>query len=131
MPLKISLKPGEKLFLGGAVVQNGHVAAEILLLNDAPLLREKDILTEEEATTHCRRIQLCVQLMYMDPPNLARYQKHYATLVDELLQACPGSATRVAEINHHLAFGEYYQALKSAQRLVAFEKELLQHAQPC
>ncbi len=129
MPLKIGLKPGEKLFVGGAVIQNGTAAAELVLLNDIPLLREKDILSEDAASSHCRRIQLCVQLMYMDFPNLTRYQKNYAALVQELLEAAPSAASPVAEINHHLAFGEYYQALKAARRLVQYEEELIHHAQ--
>lgn len=129
MALKISLKAGEKIFVGGAVIQNGPAPAEILILNDAPLLREKDILTEAEADSHCKRIQLLVQLIYMDAPNLRSYQKRYAELVDELLVAAPSTAALVAEINHHLAFGEYYQALKAAKRLVAYEQELITHAQ--
>lgn len=129
MSLKIGLKAGERLFVGGAVIQNGQTPCELLILNDVPLLREKDILTEEEANTHCRRIQLCVQLMYMDTANLAGYQKKYAQLVGELLSAAPSAATIVAEINHHLAFGEYYQAIKSAKRLVAYEEELIRHVQ--
>lgn len=129
MSLKISLKAGERLFVGGAVIQNGQTPCELLILNDIPLLREKDILTENEANTHCRRIQLCVQLMYMDTPNLSGYQKKYAQLVEELLVAAPSTAALVAEINHHLAFGQYYQALKSAKRLVAYEEELIRHVQ--
>lgn len=129
MPLKIGLKPGEKLFIGGAVIQNGDTATELVVLNDTPLLREKEILTEAAANSHCRQIQLCVQLMYMDFPSLVRYQKSYAALVDTLLQNVPSAAVHVAEINHHLAFGEYYKALKAAQRLVQYEEELIQHAQ--
>lgn len=129
MSLKISLRAGERIFVGGAVIQNGQTPCEFLILNDVPLLREKDVLTEEEANTHCLRIQLCVQLMYMDTPHLSGYQKKYAQLVDELLAAAPSAAPLVAEINHHLAFGEYYQAIKSAKRLVAYEKELIRNVQ--
>lgn len=128
MSLKINLKAGERIFVGGAVIQNGPTPGEILILNDVPLLREKDILTEEAADSHCKRIQLLVQLIYMDPANLRNYQKRYAELVDELLVAAPSTAALVAEINHRLAFGQYYQALKAAKRLVAYEQELIEHA---
>lgn len=128
MSLKIELKPGERVFVGGAVIQNGPTPCEFLVLNDIPLLREKDILNEGEANSHCLRIQLCVQLMYMDAAHLSGYQKDYARLVAELLEAAPSAAQRIAEINLHLAFGEYYQAIKSAKRLVAYERELIEHA---
>ena len=42
MALKLTLKPNEKVFIGGAVVQNGENPAELSILNDVPLLRGKD-----------------------------------------------------------------------------------------
>lgn len=128
MPLKLSLKPNEKIFIGGAVVQNGDNHAELSILSDVPLLREKDILTEETADSHCRKIYLCVQLMYMDTANLARYQQSYIRLIEEALVAAPSTAPYVAEINNQLACGCYYQALKSARKLVDYEQELISHA---
>ena len=130
MPLKINLKPGEKLFIGGAVIRNDAAAhCELSILNDVPLLREKDILSEEGADSHCRRIHLCVQLMYMDPANLGRYQKQYAELSEELLKAAPSTSGHISRINADLATGRYYQALKNARQLVDYEQELIQHAQ--
>ena len=130
MPLKISLKPHEKIFIGGAVVVNGDGSTELSILNDVPLLREKDVMTEEEANSPCRQILLCVQLMYMDPLNLATYQRSYSRLQEEVLQAAPSTLRFLTEINGDLACGRYYQALKSARMLVDYEKELLAHAQP-
>ncbi len=128
MPLKISLKPNEKIFIGGAVVQNGDSHAEISVLSDVPLLREKDILTEETADSHCKKIYFCVQLMYMDTANLAAYQQSYLQLIEELFSAAPSTLPLVAEINNGLACGRYYQALKSAKKLVEYEQELIAHA---
>ena len=44
MPLKLSLKPGEKFVLNGAVVQNGDRRGVLILQNKASVLREKDIM---------------------------------------------------------------------------------------
>jgi len=65
MPLQLTLKPGERVILAGAVIQNGPTVAHLQIENQVPLLRQKDILTEAEATTPCRRIYLVVQLMYI------------------------------------------------------------------
>ncbi|MFA5082611.1 MAG: flagellar biosynthesis repressor FlbT [Hydrogenophilaceae bacterium] len=127
VPLKINLKPHEKVFIGGAVVQNGDSNIDLTILNDVPLLREKDILTEAEADTVCRRIYLCVQLMYMDRANLAAYQGNYVKLAQEVLDAAPSTARFLADINNDLACGRYYQALKSARKLVDYEQELIQN----
>lgn len=128
MPLKISLKPQEKIFIGGAVVQNGDHSAEFAILNDVPLLREKDIMTEAQVDTACKRLYLCVQLMYMDAAHIASYQQDYCRLMEEILEAAPSTARFLAEINTDLACGRYYHALKTASKLVDYEKELLAHA---
>jgi len=127
MPLKLSLKPQEKIFIGGAVVQNGDHPAELSILNDVPLLREKDVMTEGEVDTVCKRLYLCVQLMYMDPANLLSYQQDYRRFMEEVLQAAPSTSRYLAEINTDLACGRYYQALKTARKLVEYEQELISH----
>ncbi len=45
MALKISLKPHEKMILGGAVITNGNsMGCHLVIENKVPILREKDIL---------------------------------------------------------------------------------------
>ena len=67
MPLKLSLKPGEKFVLNGAVVQNGDRRGVLILQNKASVLREKDILQPEDAKSPARRIYLPVMMMYIEP----------------------------------------------------------------
>lgn len=123
MPLKLSLRPGEKLFIAGAVLQNGEHGAELTVLNDVPILREKDILTEQTADTLGKRIYLCVQLMYMDAPHLLDYQLKYALLVQEFLKHWPQAADIVTRINAELDGGRHYQALRTAREFLNLEKE--------
>jgi flagellar protein FlbT len=129
--LKISLKPNERVFIGGAVVQNGDSHVELNILNDVPLLREKDILNEQEADSVCKQIYLCVQLMYMDQTNLRSYQQNYRNLIEEIINAAPSTSIYLGEMNNHLACGRYYQALKSARGLMEYEQGLINHAQQC
>lgn len=123
VPLKISLKPGEKLFIAGAVVQNGSHGVELTVLNDVPILREKDILTEQAADTLAKRVYLCVQLMYMDAANLFDYQQKYPLLAQETLKSWPEAADIVARINADLACGRFYPALRTARQLLELEQE--------
>ena len=44
MPLKLSLKPGEKFVLNGAVLANGDKRISLVIQNKACVLREKDII---------------------------------------------------------------------------------------
>lgn len=127
MPLRLDLKPHEKLFIGGAVVVNGDSRSTFTVLNDVPILREKDILTEASANTPCKRIYLAVQLMYMDQTNLAQYHQIYWALVRELIAAVPSAVAQVAVVSEHILAGRYYQALKQTLALIGYEEELLSH----
>ena len=50
MPLKLILKPGERVIINQAVVLNGGEKTELVLQNKASVLRERDIMTEEKQT---------------------------------------------------------------------------------
>lgn len=130
MPLRLDLKPGEKVFIGGAVVENGDARCHLSILNDVPILREKDILTEERADTPCKKIYLVIQLMYMDAANLPAYQQRYWEVVRPVLDAAPSTTPLISTISAHVAEGRYYQAMKAARELIAYEQELIEHAHP-
>jgi flagellar protein FlbT len=128
MPLKLDLRPHEKLFLGGAVLVNGDNRAQLAVLNDVPVLREKDILKEEDADTPCKRIYLAVQMMYMDTPNLARYHQYYWDKVRAVIEAAPSTNELIDKLSGAVLDGQYYQALKVARELIRYEQELISNA---
>lgn len=128
MPLRLDLKPHEKLFVGGAVLVNGDSRCTLSVLNDVAILREKDIMTEDMANTPCKRIYLSIQLMYMEPARLAEYHQLYWTLVKEVIAAAPSTAGLLAKVSEAVLAGRYYQALKHTMELIAYEKELVAHA---
>ena len=66
MPLQLSLKPGEKFVLNGAVLANGDKRTSLVIQNKACVLREKDIMQPEGANTPARRIYLAIMMMYLD-----------------------------------------------------------------
>jgi len=125
MPLKIALKPRERLILGGAVVRNGDTGTRLTVENEVPILREQDILSQREASTPCRRIYFAVQLMYVDEGNLTEHQKLYWALVEDVLTAATSTARYTGEISRLVMERKYYQALKTARQLIDYEQELL------
>ena len=128
MPLKISLKPNEKMILGGAVIKNGPHPSTFFIENNVLVLRERDIITEELADTPCKRIYYTVQLMYLDEKNMAHYHSIYWRQVGELTDTVKTMIPLVAEMNEHILACEYYKALKISKKMIAYEKELLDHA---
>ena len=127
MALKVELKPGERIILGECVVTNADQRTRLLIDGNVPILREKDILTAEDADTPAKRIYLAIQLMYTS--KTPRDHQHiYFVLINEFLQAAPSAWQHIENINNHILTGEMYKALKDAQKLIAYGRGLLGHA---
>lgn len=127
MALKVELKPGERIILGDCVITNSDQRARLLIEGEVPILREKDILTAETADTPAKRIYLAVQLMYTSKDARA-YHEIYFKLVSEILKAAPSTWPLIESVNNHILAGEMYKALKEAKKLIAYERELVDHA---
>ncbi len=127
MGLKVELKPGERIILGESVVTNGDQRTRLIIEGEAPILREKDIMTPETADTPCKRVCLVVQLMYLsrDPK---QHHDTYFKLVKEIIAAAPSTSGYFDRINNQILTGNNYKALKEAQLLIEYEKELLANA---
>jgi flagellar biosynthesis repressor protein FlbT len=132
MPLKLSLKPGEKFVLNGAVVQNGDRRSALLLQNKASVLREKDIMQFEDATTPARRIYFPVMMMYLDQSEWERYQDAFVKRLSEFMGAVrnPEVLTDCVNISRHVMMKEYYKALMLCRRLIEYEDERLGNVAP-
>ncbi len=126
MALKVELKPHERIIIGTVVIRADDQRTRLFIEGEAPILREKDILTAKTATSPAKRIYLAVQLMYLDQ-DISKHHEIYFTLVREFLEAVPSSGQLVAEINNRILSGDLYKALKAARRLIDYESELLNH----
>ena len=127
MGRKVELKPGERFILGDCLVTNGDQRTRLLIEGQAPILREKDIMTAEQADTPAKRIYLVVQLMYTSRDPRAHHETYFA-LMRDLVQAAPSTWAHVTEVSNQILAGEMYKALKSAKGLIAYERELLDNA---
>ena len=127
MGLKVELKPGERLILGECLITNGDQRTRLLIEGQAPILREKEIMTPEAADTPAKRIYLAVQLMYTSRDPRAQHELYFA-LVRQIVQAAPSTWRFVEGINNPIFTGNLYQALKEAKKLIAYEEGLLQNA---
>ena len=126
MALKITLKPNEKMIIGGAVITNGNINnTDLIIENNVPILRQKDILSEKDAVSPCSRIYFLIQLMYIDEENLTTHQHTYWELVRELLDAVPRLTGHIDQINENILSDNCYRALKLASELIDYEQEVL------
>lgn len=128
MPLILTLKPGERVILAGAVIKNGPAVAHLQIENRVTLLRQKDILTEIEATTPCKKIYLVVQLMYIGDGLTSELTQLYWDLVRDVLAAAPSTNDLISQMSAYIVESSFYPALKIAKKLISYEEELIEHA---
>ncbi|MFZ5739053.1 flagellar protein FlbT [Rhodopseudomonas thermotolerans] len=124
MPLRVELKPFERIVIGQSVITNSDTRTTFLIDGDAPILREKDILTAETANTPVKRIYLCVQMMYLQN-DIPAYQDLYLGFIKELLEAVPSFRETIEATSNHILSGNLYKALRELRPLIKREEELL------
>jgi len=129
VPLKLSLKPGEKFVLNGAVVQNGDRRGVLVLQNKASVLREKDIMQPDQVTTPSRRIYFPVMMMYLEESVAERFYEDFATRLNEFMSVVrnPAVLGDCIAISKHVMAREYYKALMLSRKLIEYEDERLGH----
>jgi len=129
MPLKLSLKPGEKFVLNGAVLANGDKRTSLLIQNKACILREKDIMQAEEANTPAKRIYFPIMMMYLDAEEADVYYGQFAQRMMEFMDAIRDrkALATCVEISRDVMGGAYYKALVKCRHLFDFEQERLSY----
>ncbi len=127
MPLRVELKPGERIIIGQSVITNSDTRTAFLIDGDAPILREKDILTPDTADTPAKLVYLAIQLMYLSPDPMAHHPTYFS-LVRDIISAMPSAWPFIEGINNHILNGDLYHALKESKKLIGHEGKLIEDA---
>lgn len=114
------------MLIGNAVITNGDHKTEFIIENKVPILREKEIMKEDAASTPGRRIYFLVQLMYVDEANFTEYHELFWKIVREVILAAPSTTPIITDICHEIMSRRFYQALKVARQLIDYEAELVE-----
>jgi flagellar protein FlbT len=79
MPLTLRVKPGHRLIINGAVIENRSPrAVQFDVLNRATVLLEDDLILPEDARTPLEEAYLAVQMMHLEPE---RYDEFYPAFI--------------------------------------------------
>lgn len=129
MPLKLSLKPGERFVLNGAVVQNGDRRATLVLQNKASVLREKDIMQPDAASSPARRIYFPVMMMYLEDGAVPSVYDEFVLRMTEFMGAIrnPEILNLCVVTSRQVMGREWYKALMNCRKLIEYEDERLGH----
>lgn len=126
MPLLIDLKPGEKVIINGAVIENAGANTKIRICNDSTLLRQKEIMTEAQANSPAARVYFCLQNAYIFPEKRDHYLSLFAHYLGEYVSACPSAEPIAQELHDEVGKEHFYRALKVSRKLLTHEAGVLE-----
>ncbi|MCB2102046.1 MAG: flagellar biosynthesis repressor FlbT [Rhodobacterales bacterium] len=128
MPLKLQIKKGQKIIINGAVLENitAHNVS-LLVMNEAAILRDSDILTPEEAVTPASRVYYALQCLYLFPSQHDHHLPHLNDFLESYQRAAPSALPVTSDIRQMVDEGQLYQALKRGRDLILHEKKVLDH----
>lgn len=128
MPLKLALAKGERFVVNGAVIKNDGPDTSLVFENRAHILRQKDIMTNDNARTPARRVYLALQCAYMFSDRQTEHLATFRKMLGDYRTAAPSAAAIAASLDGFADRNDLYGALKECRKLIEHETEILDHA---
>jgi flagellar protein FlbT len=126
--LVLKLAPKERVLINGAVVENGDKRSRLSIVTpQANILRLRDALHPEEATTPVRRVCYSAQLVLSGDATAEDARLPLLRHIEELSQILMDSDSRehLALATQAVIDGQFYQCLKALRNLLPREDRLL------
>jgi flagellar protein FlbT len=124
MTLKLSLKPGEKFVLNGAVLINGDKATSFLVENQVTVLRDRDMMQADAADTAGKRVYLAILNLYVGEGDAeAQYEDFVTQMAAFMSDVTDGETLRTCvAISRDVLQRQYYKALIKCRQFFDFER---------
>ena len=121
------LYPRARFVVNGAVLSIAADNRSFSLENEGLVLREDEIMQEEEAATPARRLYFAIQLIGLDQTNADRHYGRFIDLAADYMEGAVIKDVRRALIlmRDFVQSGCIREALTACRALIAFEAMLL------
>lgn len=126
--LVLKLTPRERVLVNGAVIENGDRRSKLSILTpNANILRLRDAIRPDEATTPVRRVCYIAQLVLSGDAALDKAFQQLLTGIEQLSQVFQDDDSRrhLTTATDALQAQDYYRMLKSLRALLPREDRLL------
>lgn len=126
--LVLKLGPKERVLINGAVIENGDRRARLAIVTpDANILRLRDAIHPEEATTPVRRVCYALQLVLSGDSDPDSVRLQILRRIEELSRILrdPDSRAHLTRATDAILSEQYYQGLKALRALLPREARLL------
>ena len=124
--LHISLKPGERIYVNGAVLKVDRKVS-IEFLNDVTFLLEHHVLQPDKTHSPLRQLYFIVQTILIDPANGAEAHKMFYETHESLANSFenPAIHQNLAEVREFFERDRLFDALKLLRSLFPIEDAIL------
>lgn len=130
--LVLKLGPRERVLINGAVIENGDRRSRLSIVTpNANILRLRDAIHPEDASTPVRRICYTAQLVLTGDENADEARPKLLRNIEELSRILtdPDSRKLLTISTEALLGDQYYQCLKALRALIPREDRLLAASQ--
>jgi flagellar protein FlbT len=124
--MKVSLRPGERIFINGAVLKaDGRCSFEVL--NDVPYLAESEIMHAQQTVTPLRQLYYVLQTMVMEPGATETARAVYEDTMHWLSKTFSNAIVLAGleTIRTQVAAGSPFNGLKTLRTLIPVEDAIL------
>jgi len=127
MPLRIKLKPNERVIVNGAVIRNDDKRTVITVENHSHVIRGSDFMVEDDATTPTKRAYFAIQMLLIDRSNIKHRKSEATAMLADLYTvfSSPEVQDAVMESVDHLGAEDFYKSLAALRPVMAYERTLL------
>ncbi len=126
--LILKLRAHEQILVSSVVMQNGDRNARLIIKTpDAKILRLRDAIHPDEATTPVRRVCYIAQLAVAGEADVPETIAQLQTGIGQLRDALCGfdGISHLDDAQDAVAEGNFYGALKYLRKLIPLEDEVL------
>jgi len=125
--LVLKLGPRERILINGAVIENGDRRSRVNILTpNANILRLRDAIHPDEATTPVKRVCYIAQLVLSGDAEPAEARRQLIRGIEQLSQVLTDhdSRTLLATATKEVEADRFYQALRALRGLLPREERL-------
>jgi flagellar protein FlbT len=127
MALKLTIKPGETVYINGAEICNAGSGVNLVIKNHCRILRESEMIRESEATSPCSKMVFALQQIVLKE-NPFEELNELSRLAVQILQAMPSAAPQILEIQQLLSENKTHVAFKKGKALMSLEADYIREA---
>jgi flagellar protein FlbT len=118
--LKLTIRPGETVYINGAEICNAGSGVSLVIKNHCRILRESEMIREDEATSPCSKMVFALQQIVLKE-NPFEELNELSRLAVQILQKTPSFAPQILEIQQLLSEKKTHIAFKKGKALMALE----------